>query len=294
MKKCILLLMILGLSVSTYSKQANARWYFLSQTQKSIHEDENIHVKYGIYTKYVVPDYGLAPYPVLRIMITNKSDKIVFIDLGTSYLKRNNIASVLYTPTIKSSSSGQNVGIGVNAGAIADAVGIGGIVGVALDGVNVGGSKGSSSSVSTYAQRIMSIPPKSSIFLDDIPLLTAEGQNAFGNWYYFKTVGIPKRIWCLTHKTKDIQSGETYQFSEYNTPFTIGCYLNYSFSEDIKDCKSIESTYYAERLIGTSFNTFTDTFSGTGKEFKIVDEEFPEWRDKIGMGELELIRLWAR
>ena len=252
-----------------------------------------LNVQYGIYTKFANTDYNLGPYPTMRIKVTNKTDKIIFIDLGTSYLKKNDIASVIYTPTITTTMTGQSIGAGVNLGNIADAVGIGGMVGTALGGVTIGGNKGSSASTTTYAQRFLSVPPKSAILLEDIPILTPGSEKALGDLFYFKEMGMGKQkcIWCLSHKFSDVESGKIKEYTEDNTLFTIGCYLNYSFSEDFKSSNGIETTYYVKKLIGSSMTTFPP---GNSKEFKIMDKTFPQWRDEIGKGNLELIRLWAK
>lgn len=294
MKTKIIFLIVFFLSINNiYAKKANAVWYFLAKTNSSVTQDNNISVQYGIYTRFANTDYSLGPYPTLRIKITNKSDQIIFVDLGTSYIKKNDVASVIYTPTITSTTVGQSIGIGVNAGAIANAVGIGGIAGTALGGVNIGGSKGSSASTMTYAQRYVSIPPKSAVFLDDVPILTPGSEKALGDLFYFDEVGMggQKRLWCLHHKFKDVESGKIKEYTEENTLFTIGCYLNYSFSEDFRSALGIETTYYVKMLIGSSMTTFPP---GNTKEFKVIDKVFPEWRDEIGIGNLELIRLWAK
>lgn len=69
------------------AKKANSVWYFLAKTTSSVSEDDNINVQYGIYTKCANENYGLGPYPTMRIKVTNKTNKIIFVDLGTSYLK---------------------------------------------------------------------------------------------------------------------------------------------------------------------------------------------------------------
>ena len=294
MKKIIILFFLaFGIFHTIYAKKANSVWYFLAKTTASITEDENVKIQYGIYTKYANTDYALGPYPTMRIKVTNKSNKIVFVDLGTSYLKKNDVASVIYTPTITSTMVGQSVGIGVNAGSIADAVGIGGMVGTALTGVNIGGSKGSSTTTTTYAQRFMSIPPKSSILLEDIPILTKNREKALGDLFYYKEIGIGKQknLWCLSNKFSDVESGKINEYTEDNTLFTIGCYLNYSYSSDFKESQGIETTYYVKMLIGSSMTTFPP---GNNKEFNIMDKTFPQWREEVGKGELEIIRLWAK
>lgn len=288
----IFLLLIAGTLQTIHAKKASAVWFFLEKTSTTVSDDENISIQYGIYTKFANTDYNLGPFPTLRIKVTNKTDKIIFIDLGTSYIKKNDVASVIYTPTITSTMIGQSVGIGVNAGTIANAVGIGGMVGTALGGITVGGSKGSSVTTSTYAQRFVSVPPKSAVLLEDVPILTPGSEKALGNLFYFKEMGKgkQKRLWCLSHKFDDVESGKINEYDEQNSLFTIGCYLNYSFSEDFRNSTGIETTYYVKKLIGSSVSTFP----GNNKEFNIMDETFPEWRNEVGKGNLELIRLWAK
>lgn len=294
MKKLLSILFLAFITVNAINaKKANAVWYFLAKKQNTVSQDSNVNVQYGIYTKFANTDYNLGPYPTMRIKVTNNTDKIIFIDLGTSYLKKNDIASVIYTPTITTTMTGQSIGVGVNLGNIADAVGIGGMAGTALGGVTIGGNKGSSASTTTYAQRFLSVPPKSAIFLEDIPILTPGSEKALGDLFYFKEVGMgkQKRLWCLSNKFSDVESGKIKEYTEDNTLFTIGCYLNYSFSEDFKSSNGIETTYYVKKLIGSSMTTFPP---GNSKEFKIMDKTFPQWRDEIGKGNLELIRLWAK
>lgn len=166
------------------------------------------------------------------------------------------------------------------------------MVGTALGGITVGGSKGSSVTTSTYAQRFVSVPPKSAVLLEDVPILTPGSEKALGNLFYFKEMGKgkQKRLWCLSHKFDDVESGKINEYDEQNSLFTIGCYLNYSFSEDFRNSTGIETTYYVKKLIGSSVSTFP----GNNKEFNIMDETFPEWRNEVGKGNLELIRLWAK
>lgn len=287
-----ILVLLLATANIAYTKKANSVWYFLAKTNSSVTQDDNISVQYGIYTKYANTDYNLGPYPTMRIKITNKTDRMIFVDLGTSFLKKNDVASVIYTPTITSTMTGQSVGIGVNAGVIANAVGIGGMVGTALGGVNIGGSKGSSVTTTTYAQRFVSVPPKSAVLLEDVPILTPGSEKALGNFFYFKEIGLggQKRLWCLSNKFTDVQSGKINEYAEDNTLFTIGCYLNYSFTEDFKSSHGVETTYYVKYLVGSSMTTFPP---GNNKEFNVMDKTFPQWRDEIDNGTLELIRLWA-
>ena len=294
MKKSIILALLVIASVQIVNaKKANAVWYFLAKTDSSISQDENISVQYGIYTKFANENYNLGPYPTMRIKVINKTDSIIYVDLGTSYIKKNDIATVIFTPTITSTMTGQSMSVGVNMGAVADAVGIGGMVGTALGGVNVGGTKGASVATTTYAQRFVSVPPRSAILLEDIPILTPGSEKALGDLFYFKKVGMgkQKRLWCLSYKFDDVESGKTTEYNEENTLFTIGCYLNYSFSEDFRKSNGVETVYYVKKLAGSSMSTFPP---GNDKEFDIIDDCFPQWRNEVKKGDLEVIRLWAK
>lgn len=302
MKTKILCLIVLLFSVGNiYAKKANAIWYFLSKTSTSITENNDISVVYGIYTKYADEGIGdqvgvgnQAPYPTLRIMITNKSTKIIYIDLGTSFIKKNNVASVIFTPTITSTMIGHSLGGGFNIGSAVTSAGIGGIIGTTMGGVSIGGVISSSTTTSTYAQRFISIPPQSAVFLEDIPILTPGSEKALGNIFYYREVGMGMLKWtgCFSPKFSDLESGQIIEFSEENPAFTIGCFINYSFSEDFKDAESIETSYYVKKIVGSSWGYEFGTVSD--KEFKIMDKTFPQWRDEIEAGNLEVIRLWAK
>lgn len=293
MKRFLLSLvaLILGFVHVAEAKKASAIWYFLEQTSSSVVEDDNISIEYRIQTEYAVEEYALGPYPTFKITITNKSNKVVFIDLGTSFIKRNGYASVIFTPMLTSTTNGKAIGIGFNVGALANAVGVGGRLGSLLSGINVGGSRNSSITTTTYAQRVVSIPPRSNILLDNIPVFTYESQSVLNGYIYYKNVGIPKRLWCLAPKSSQTESGKAYDYTEYNSPFTIGCYMNYSFTENFDEPQGIETMYYVKRKVGSLFSTFPFKEQ---KEFNIVREVFPDWDVQVGTGNLNLIRLWAR
>ena len=90
-----LVIFLIATTNTINAKKANAIWYFLAKKQNAVSQDSNIIVQYGIYTKFANTNYNLGPYPTMRIKVTNKTDKIIHIDLGTSYLKKNDIANVI-------------------------------------------------------------------------------------------------------------------------------------------------------------------------------------------------------
>lgn len=103
--------------------------------------------------------------PAIKISIRNKSDKILFIDLGTTYIGSMGNVTCYYVPSSTSSSHGASGGASVNLGSVAGAIGIGGAVGTLANGISVGGGSSNSTVSTTYSQRIISIPPKAIIDL---------------------------------------------------------------------------------------------------------------------------------
>ena len=132
------------------------------------------------------------------------------------------------------------------------------------------------------------------MFLEDIPILTPGSEKALGDIFYFREIGVGTLKWtgCFSPRYSDVESGTIMEFTEDNTMFTIGCYINYSFTEDFKEAKNIETIYYVKKLIGSTWGYSFGTVSN--KEFDIMDKIFPEWREEINAGNLELIRLWAK
>lgn len=97
----------------------------------------------------------------LAVTLQNKSDKTIYVDLGNSYFILAGEATPYYIPQATSTTKGHSTGASVNLGAVAGAAGIGGTLGTLANGVNVGGAQSSSTSTTTYSQRIISIPPMS-------------------------------------------------------------------------------------------------------------------------------------
>ena len=290
MKKTLLLICLLIVPFIAKAKKASAVWYIMAPSSQFEIEDNNLSIEYDIYTHSANESYGLGPNPYMRITFTNKSDNVIYVDLASSFLLRNDNATALYVPSATSVTTGQSIGVGVNAGAVAGALGVGGFVGDVLNGVNVGGNRSSQTTSIVYAQRITVIPPHSSYILEDVQILSPGAEKAIPGRFYFKEVGMgkQKRLWCLSYKYEDLQSGDLLNFTEETSPFTIGAYITYSFSEDFNETKGMKSNFYVAKIIGSSVSTFPLT---ANKEFNIVDKVFPEWRETTYY---EIIRLWAK
>lgn len=94
------------------------------------------------------------------LTVWNKTDRVIYIDKGSSFVYVNNKAQSLFSNSSYSSGSGSLGGASVNLGGVASALGIGGAAGSILGGVSVGGGRSSQSSTTVYEQRVMAIAPK--------------------------------------------------------------------------------------------------------------------------------------
>lgn len=97
----------------------------------------------------------------MGLAFANNSDEIIYIDLANCFFRSGHSAKSYFVNSSTEITTGKNIGVGVNAGAITGAMGIGGVVGQIAKGVNVGGGKSSSTTVTTYSERIIAVAPHS-------------------------------------------------------------------------------------------------------------------------------------
>lgn len=89
--------------------------------------------------------------------LNNQSDNVVYLDLGNCFFKNGRNTENYYKNTATQTSKDKNVGVSVNAGTITDVLGVGGLVGNIANGINVGGSKGNTTGVTVFSQRIIAL-----------------------------------------------------------------------------------------------------------------------------------------
>lgn len=197
-------------------------------------DDINIEYEFNVY------EYDRN----IEITIHNISEKTIYIDLGNSFFTRfNGEAVTMYTPTATTESSTQNIGMGVNLGAVSNALGVGGVAGIISQGVNIGGGTTSGTSCITYSQRIIAIPPKSSKNINHWPLFNINDEISF-----FKNGNYGLRIY------KKINRGEKLLYTEENTPLQLSVLVSYSYNENCTDLKTVNTQLYLKEMLGVTQN----------------------------------------
>ncbi len=196
----------------------------------------------------------------IEIMLKNKTNKAIYIDLANSFVIDNsNKSTAYYVPTATTTSSGRSSGVGVNMGAVAGALGVGGMVGTLANGVNVGGGNTFGTSTVTYNQRIVIIPPMASISL---PLM------GIGEGYEEDGVVITRtNEFCEAHislfykagmiddskknpKIREFVMGEELDFEEDMNINPLTTHITYSFSEDMSQTQSMRMGFYLRKIVG--------------------------------------------
>ena len=101
----------------------------------------------------------------LLLRVRNKTKRTLYVDLGNSFFISMGQAICYYVPSSTTTTHGASSGGSVNLGAVTGALGIGGVAGTLANGINVGGGSTNSTTSTTYSQRIIAVPPMSSVNL---------------------------------------------------------------------------------------------------------------------------------
>ena len=209
---------------------------------------------------------------MMVVSLRNKTNKTIYIDLGTSYFITGEESTPYYIPTATTTSSGNTSGGSVNMGSVAGALGIGGALGTLAGGVNIGGSSGTSTSTTTYSQRVISIPPMASVSLDPQSigrghLFEAVGRHRFFRniemscYDYFMSKGnIKKKKECDEIRFEDLKRGEKIDIPQMKDVTPLSVYITYSYDEMITQTQNMRIDFYWRQILGVKLWT-TDIWS---------------------------------
>lgn len=191
----------------------------------------------------------------LNIILNNTSTRTIYVDLGNSFFTRNGKANTMYTPTATTTSSSTSQGVGVNLGAVANAMGVGGAVGTLAQGVNVGGGTTAGTSSTTYSQRIIAIPPKSSKIINTSRLFEEVKTNSIH--FMYREHGLNYELFSK----KNIKRNEKILFGEEDSPLQFITHITYSYNEDCAHVQTLNTELYLKDILGCYAPKTWDTFN---------------------------------
>ena len=228
------------------NKKANAFYAVCQLKNGSVLEDDNIKGEYKIITECEEATFpAFLRYCILQITLQNKTDKTLYIDLGNTFIMRGGEATAYYIPSATSTGNGSSAGGSVNLGGVGNALGVGGAAGSLLGAVNVGGSSSKSSSTTTYAQRVIAIPPGSQKTLEGKFLFPLGSEKSYNN-------GLTNLL------VNNLKAGESSEYNEDNSPVNFSSYTSYSFNEECVGTFPLQANFYVKQIIGCHIGTFTE------------------------------------
>lgn len=170
----------------------------------------------------------------MSVVVYNKTQKTMYLDLFNTYIKRGTEAQPYYIPSTTSNYEGGTSGGAVNLGAFSSI----------LNGVTVGGSTSKSSTKVTYAQRIIAIPPMSSRTLDPQVLIP-------DNYFEMITVTSDNRRYISNITTIDnLNTGDIASWNETNSPVNFAFYLTYAYDEALSATYGTQVNMYLGEMYG--------------------------------------------
>lgn len=209
----------------------------------------------------------LIPSVEFRISVTNKTDKVLYMDLANC-TRSSDVRGyrAFYDGTQTYETQGSSSGAGVNLGAVAGALGIGGAVGTLASGIGIGGSSSSSTTTVKGQQRILVLPPNSTVIL---PPEMAPGQyNKDKSFPYYERLSERNEIARFADKFEGHEEYEMLTYTEEDTPARVNYLFTYSDRQDFATYVQPRiSLYAAEATLGPAiWNQWNgNTWSHLGK-----------------------------
>lgn len=221
----------------------------------SIMSNEDIEME---FVRKLFTDYYYNDALYYYINITNKTDRVLYIDKGNCFkIYNDGYSYCYYDASIQTTvNNGGSSGGSVNIGSLAGALGIGGTIGQIAGGVNVGGSSSSSVSTTYASQRFIAIPPHGSKFLTEM-IIVGEGKRR-------KVVETPESFFFWSggssHECKStvdvglkrgvVNRNETKVFGENELPWKREYYITYSTDDNFSSYSVLHAELYIQEIIG--------------------------------------------
>lgn len=193
--------------------------------------------------------FGNTLYIDNLIKISNKTNHPLYIDLGNTFRVDSNEngseGKPWYDGSIYSESQGSSFGGSLGLGSITNILGIGGVIGGLANGISVGGSNQNGVVVDKSIQRVMVIPPLSTIYLPGHPYV-----------YGKKVLYEFERFVCtLKNGAKsryNLKKWELREYDETTSPSNISYYITISSNQDFSQYQIYPVHLYTRALYGTS------------------------------------------
>ena len=178
----------------------------------------------------------------ILVQLSNKTNRTLYIDLGNSMLSVQGVSKAFYVPQTTTTSSTGTTGASVNLGALTGSR--------VLSGVSVGGASSSTTVSTTYAQRVLAVPPMG---ICELPFQWLWGEK--DEWakidegiYYGRTLG----GLCSLYLAVDDRPANAAcaEFDEAHSPLKISTFVSYAYTENCAELKTLPIHFYLSDVVG--------------------------------------------
>lgn len=255
-------------------KDAKEGFAILNVDESSVMSNDELEMSFEVCTTPTHPDERMGGYLCYHyvIKLTNKTDKIIYIDLANCFRMNEDVVSDIYcyySGEQTNISKGGGSGASMNMGAVAGALGVGGAVGTLASGLNVGGGSNSSVEKSYEQQRIITIPPHGSRHLTEWKYVQVKSrkyeipeQAEEYNWGVVNSSNHPiynslyeKILYAAQERQTKLKRGDIKKngirtYSLEDSPAKINYTIIYSTSNTFQKYSMLNATLYISDICG--------------------------------------------
>ena len=266
------------------SKAADFGVLFFKVGEESVMSNEELEMS---FTTCITSFSGEPYYPHMRynILLKNKTDKIVYVDLA-SCMRSSNLGEhrVYYTSEEMGVGQSSGGGVSVGLGAVAGVLGVGGVVGAVANGVGVGKSSSTTINKNYTQQRVLSIPPHGMAHLTDFRYMEIKkdreytlAERAEEFCYSVDWLTVQQDFFAYEKNTLRIPKGSVNQGAEIeytleNSPIKYDYVITYSTANDFSTYSTLHPTLYASKVVGLHFGTSVFGFQSLWSNMWVSDE----------------------
>jgi hypothetical protein len=209
---------------------------------------------------WMKPKGALYAFLGVNIALKNKTDKVIYVDLGNSFSTDKFTTRCYYDPSkVVSINDGKTSGSSLNLGAVAGVFGLGGtIVGRLASGVNVGSAETGGTTTTYSPQQYVMIPPG--------------GRGYISKWEEVNGETVREgESFKQAIKSVGIQPNNLKVFSEANSPCKRDYYITYSTDPEFKTYSVVRFSVYIHQIVG-AYPGLIDIPEGICTTFEVFDE----------------------
>lgn len=216
-----------------------AKWFFpiMAMSESSLVSSDDLQME---FVPTIVHSSGVTTGELLRyqIVLQNKSDNIIYVDLANSFrIMTNGESKNFFNNEQVTVSDGYSRGGGISLG-----TGIGGL------GIGIEGSLSSSHMVSSTHEneRVIPIAAHSKVFIGEYRQVHVKGDE------YMTVSDLEEYRFNIKEENIEggLKSNEYITLSEAESPYSAQYYVTYSMSPDFSSYFQLYSKLYAKYLVG--------------------------------------------